>query len=130
MTQRKWDTHDGWNVLTGWDRPLQHFFVTIDRECRQCGGSGDFGEEQPTGACSVCGGEGNEYLFNNFEDTSGLTDMWGGMKLEDVAEVLSSKLTKIPEGLLNMLRYDQAHDMGNDIRHFGTLGEAKKTSAQ
>jgi len=130
MTQRKWETTDGWEVLTGWDRPLQHFFVNIDRQCTGCQGSGERPEvgEYP---CATCEGSGTEYLFNNLEDTSGLTDSLGGMTLENVKHILSIKVTAVPDGLYNMLRYDQAHDMGNDVRHFGTLGEeVKETSAQ
>ena len=128
MTQRKWDTTDGWEVLTGWDRPLQHFFVNIDRQCRDCGGGGLVNPDNVDEMCKTCEGEGTVWLFNNLDDETGLTDSFGGMTIGAVKRVLELKLTAVPEGLYNMLRYDQYHDMGNDIRHFGTLGEEKKAS--
>lgn len=125
MTQRKWTTNDGWDVLTGWDRPLQHFFVNIDRVCRNCGGQGGFGDE-PNDAdqCPVCEGTGTEYLFNNLEDEEH-TDPMGGMTIDQVRWVLDHKLTAYPEGLLAALVVDQVANMGNLIQDYEAYGEAK-----
>jgi hypothetical protein len=126
MTQRKWQTTDGWDVLTGWDRPLQHFFVNIDRPCRNCDGQGGFGDE-PNDAdqCPVCEGTGTEYLYNNLEDTQ-YTDPMGGMTIDQVRTVLELKLTKYPEGLIGALILDQVGNIGNFIQQMEPYGEEKK----
>jgi hypothetical protein len=126
MTQRKWTTTDGWNVLTGWDRPLQHFFVSIDRECVRCDGNGGFGDEpNDADTCPVCNGQGNEYLYNNLEDTK-YTDAMGGMTIEQVKTVLELKLTKYPAGLLEALILDQEFNAGNLIQEYEPYGEEKE----
>lgn len=132
MTQRKWTTTDGWEVLTGWDRPLSHFFVNIDRECTGCDGNGGVndgqaGEEDRD--CTTCEGSGTEYLFNNLSDTQ-YTDFSGGMSMDQVKAVLQLKLTAWPAGLFERLANDKANNVGNDVVHFGTLGKAVETSAQ
>jgi hypothetical protein len=119
VTQRKWTTEDGWEVLTGWDRPLQHFFVNIDRTCRACNGAGEIDEK----LCQVCDESGTEYLFNNLSDTSGLTDKWGGMSIENVAHVLSTKLTHVPDNLMWDLMVDKSKNSGNEVKHYGTMGK-------
>jgi hypothetical protein len=127
MTQRKWRTTDGWEILCGWDRPLSHFFVNIDRECTGCDGNGGVndgqaGEEDRD--CTTCEGSGTEYLFNNLSDTK-YTDSMGGMSIEQVAQVLNEKLTAVPHTLTFDLMADKAHDVGNFVKHYGTLGEEK-----
>ena len=121
MTQRKWTTTDGWEVLTGWDRPLQYFFVSIDRTCRACNGAGEVDEK----LCQVCDESGTEFLFDNLGDTTGMTDKRGGMTIEQVAAVLDSKLTKVPHNLTYDLLADKAQNKGNEITDYGTLGEEK-----
>jgi hypothetical protein len=130
MTQRKWTTTDGWSVLTGWDRPLQHFFVSIDRECGGCDGEGIItdgfgGAEDDPRDCTTCEGTGNEYLYNNLEDTKH-TDAMGGMTIEQVKTVLELKLTKYPEGLLEALILDQAGNIGNLVQEYEPYGEEKE----
>jgi hypothetical protein len=135
MTQRKWTTTDGWQVLTGWDRPLQHFFVNIDRECTGCDGDGDVtdgigGTEEDPRDCETCEGSGTEYLFNNLSDTQ-YTDPMGGMSIEQVAQVLNLKLTAVPHTLTFDLMADKAKNVGNFIQDYGTLGEEREeTDAQ
>jgi len=127
MTQYMWSTTDGWNVLVGWDRPLQHFFATIDRKCRKCDGNGGFGEE-PNDAdmCPVCNGEGVEYLFNNLNDNTGMTDAMGGMTIDQVRQVLLSKLTVYQEGVLGMLILDEAANAGNRQVKWESYGKARE----
>jgi len=127
MTQRKWQTTDGWDVLTGWDRPLQHFFVNIDRVCRPCEGTGEIDDEPPLEPreCSWCKGTGTEYLYNPLEDTQ-YTDAMGGMTIDQVRTVLELKLTKYPEGLIGALILDQVGNIGNLIQQMEPYGEEKK----
>ena len=116
MTQRKWQTLDGWEVLTRWDRPLQHFFVNIDRKCTNCDGNGGFGDEpNDADTCPVCEGSGTEYLFNNLDDKTGMTDVMGGMSIYQVRMVLEKYLTKYQEGIIGALILDQAGNVGNLI---------------
>lgn len=128
MTQRKWTTTDGWEVLTGWDRPLQHFFVNIDRECIACQGAGErpeVGEEE----CKTCEGSGTEYLFNNLSDTK-FTDPMGGMTIVQVQQVLELKLTQHPQSLVADLMLDKRNNVGNFSQQYGVLGEAKETGGE
>jgi hypothetical protein len=126
MTQRLWTTEDGWTVLTGWDRPLQHFFVNIDRICHRCLGRGETDER----ICVACDGNGNEYLFNNLDAPKGYTDAMGGMTIEQVAQVLSEKLTLVPDMLLTQLRDDKALNRGSERNTYGVLGKAKGEGEQ
>jgi hypothetical protein len=127
MTQYKWPTTDGWEVLVGWDRPLQHFFVNIDRVCRSCHGDGGFGlEPNDADICGRCNGRGTEYLFNNLDDKTGMTDAMGGMTLEQVRLVLTEKLTVYQEGVIGMLILDQVGNVGNKIVTFEPYGEERK----
>jgi len=133
VTQRKWTTEDGWSVVTGWDRPLQYFFVSIDRECGGCDGEGIItdgfgGTEDDPRDCNTCDGTGTEYLFNNLDDKSGQTDARGGMTIEQVMVVLADKLTDMPPDIFNRLYADKAHDVGNDTTDYGTIGEEKDDS--
>lgn len=131
MTQRKWETEDGWSVLCGWDRPLQHFFVSIDRECGGCDGEGivtdGFGgtPEEPRD-CNTCDGVGTEYLFDNLGDNSGLTTPLGGMSLDQVKRVLEQKLTWYPGTLIGDLATDRANNAGNQVDVYETLGVARE----
>jgi len=129
MTQRKWDTTDGWSVLTGWDRPLQHYFVSISRECPDCDGQG-FGQFEglEETECLQCQGRGEEFLFDNLSDHGGFTDRMGGMTLESVEKVLDDKLTSWPHGVIGILRRDQELNLGNDIVTFAQQGEQKQKS--
>jgi hypothetical protein len=119
MSQYLWDTTDGWSVLVGWDRPLQHFFVSIDRVCSNCK---DEGYED----CPKCDGRGTEYLFNNLDDNTGMTDHMGGMSIDQVRRVLLDKLTVYQEGVLGMLILDQAANVGNKQIRFEPYGAERK----
>lgn len=127
MTQRKWKTLDGWEVLCGWDRPLQHFFVNIDRQCGGCDGTGDVtdgfgGTPDYPRDCTTCEGTGIEYLFNNLDDKTGMTDAMGGMTIDQVKMVLEQKLTKYQEGILGALIMDQVGNVGNLVQVYEPCG--------
>jgi hypothetical protein len=128
MTRRTWDTNDGWECAAGWDRPLQHFFFDIQRQCRNCDGQGGFSDE-PNDAdqCPVCEGQGIEYLFNNLMDEEGLADAMGGMKLEQVQLALGRYLTEWPEGLVGALILDELGNIGNLEVRLGVYGEERKS---
>jgi hypothetical protein len=127
MTQRIWDTTDGWEVLVGWDRPLQYFFVTIDRQCRACNGEGGFGlEPNDADICGKCSGEGVEYLFNNLDAPEGYTDARGGMTIEQVRRVLEEKLTVYQEGVIGALILDEVGNVGNLQMKYEPYGEERK----
>lgn len=113
-------------MLTGWDRPLQHFFLNIDRTCTKCGGEGGFGEE-PNDAdmCDACEGSGTEYLFNNLSDTTGMTDQLGGMRRDTIKHVLEQLLTWYPPTLMGDLATDHANNAGNMIETYETRGTAR-----
>lgn len=106
MTQRKWKTTDGWEVLTGWDRPLQHYFLTISRKA-------------PDGE--------NEYLFDNLDDKTGLTDPLGGMTQAQIFRALNKCLTEWPRQLMAVLGNDHAQNLGNVISEVepSPIGKAK-----
>jgi hypothetical protein len=125
MSQRLWNTEDGWKVLTGWDRPLQHFFLNIDRICRGCNGSGELGEK-PNDICPVCGSRGEEFLFDNLGDETGLSNPLGGMSLDTVKLVLEQKLTWYPPTLMADLAADRANNAGNQIERYENRGEERK----
>jgi len=130
MTQRKWETTDGWEVLCGWDRPLQYFFLDIGRKCRDCDGQG-YGqfEGQEETECVQCGGRGREYLFNNLDEPEGdLVDDEGGMTVRQVMRVLDTRLTSYPDGIENGLFSDEANDIGNFVKTYPVQGAAKDAS--
>lgn len=129
MTQRKWQTEDGWDVLTGWDRPLSHFFVDIERTCVKCNGNGGSGEE-PNDAdmCPVCNGSGSEWLFNNLDHNGPYTihNSMGGMTIEQVKNVLEAMLTWYPPTLIGDLLQDKRNNVGNLIETYMTKGTQRQ----
>ena len=130
MTRRIWDTTDGWEVACGWDRPLQHFFIDISRECGGCDGTGEVtdgmgGTPDDPRDCTTCEGTGVEYLFNNLEDTEH-TDAMGGMTIYQVQWVLENKLTQYPKGILGALILDQLNNIGNLEKKYATYGEERQ----
>jgi len=124
VTQRVWETTDGWNVLTGWDRPLQRFFLQISRQCAKCVGDGSNNNDD--GDCEQCNGRGEEFLFDNLDDKTGMTDQMGGMSIDQINQVLKLKLTAYPDNLLTFLNNDRVRNLGNDRAVMETIGEAKR----
>ncbi len=92
MTQRRWETRDGWDVLTGWDRPLSRFFLVISRGC-------------PLGECSECRATGEHFLFDNLSSPKYPR---GNMTLKDVEHELNALLTTWPRAVLHSLANDKA----------------------
>lgn len=121
MTQHRWKTTDGFDVMTGWDRPLQHYFFQISRLCPSCQGEG----ETETGAeCFSCGGRGEQYVFDNL-DAREFVDNIGGMDIEQVAFAMDKYLTEVPPTVLSTLALEQLTDEGNKIEQHDTIGTVK-----
>jgi hypothetical protein len=125
MTQRTWTTEDGWQVLTGWDRPLQHFFLQISRECTKCGGDGSILDNYIENDCDACKGRGEQFLFDNLSDKTGMTNRMGGMSLNQIASVLQSNLTAYPKDILKFLLDDCRRDLSNARAVHETIGRVK-----
>lgn len=116
MTARKWTTHDGWEVLTGWDRPLQRFFLVIDRDCPECEATGS---TEAGDRCPKCKGTGGQMLFSNMRERKYPR---GDMRLSDVMSELMRLVTAWPPNLERRLLADQEEDMGNDDMDYGVIG--------
>jgi hypothetical protein len=128
MTQRTWKTEDGFDVLTGWDRPLRRFFLVIDRLCQTCGGDGCAPPLYPTteanGNCPTCGGTGEEKLFSNI---TAVKYPRGDMTLREVKAEVEDLLTSCPTGLWHDLTLDCTNDQGNNHEtYYGVCGRVKE----
>ena len=125
MTQRRWTTEDGYAVLTGWDRPLQYFFLDISRICPACEGNGTSGEDRKFG-CDDCEGRGEQHVFSN---------LWspkyprGAMTLEDVMSELAEHLTAWPDTIKLVLAGDKATNAGNEVSAYEPIGRLKSPLA-
>lgn len=97
MSQRTWKTETGVEVLTGWDRPLQHFFLTI------IDGETEDGEDN--------------ILFCNLDHYP----FPGGMTLKQVKEKLYEFDIPRPVELLSDLSHDQAINAGNVLKNYGVV---------
>jgi hypothetical protein len=135
ITQHKWQTIDGFEVLAGWDRPLSHYFFQISRKCRGCGGegSGQF-EGQEDIECLDCYGRGEQFVFDNLDARSSgdldSTDFMGGMTIAQVKKVLEKYLTAWPPKFLETIGYDAVANVGNQIYSYDTVGTVKLASSQ
>lgn len=127
MTQHRWQTTDGFEVLAGWDRPLQHYFFQVSRRCPSCAGTG----ETETGAeCIMCAGRGDQYVFDNLDAadkpiTRMLTDPLGGMSIEQVKLVMVKFLTAWPDEFVASVAMDARNNIGNQIYTYDTVGTVK-----
>lgn len=122
MTRRSWKTEDGWNVACGWDRPLQHFFLDIGKDCTKCEGEGTLEDDVD---CVDCKGAGETWLFNNLTDKKYVGTV-GGMKIEDVLDELVKYVTDFPATLIYDLLGDWRHNKGNLEKHYGNaLGKVR-----
>jgi len=124
MTQHNWRTTDGFEVLAGWDKPLQHYFVSISRNCPSCKGDG----ETETGAvCIMCAGRGEQFLFDNLDprQSQGYTDALGGMNIQQVAAVLNKYLTRWPDNVLHEMMAESAVNEGNKVVRHEDVGAIK-----
>src|SRR5439155_10238040 len=109
MTQRRWTTEDGYEILTGWDRPLQYFFLDISRTCPSCEGNGTSGED-PQFGCNDCEGNGEQHPFSNLDSPKYPR---GAMTLCEVMYEIEQRLTAWPEDLERRLANDKAGNLGN-----------------
>lgn len=90
MSQRRWS--DGiYNILTGWDRPLQRFFLMIERR----------------------GDDPDQPFYSNLDDLS--LPRLGDMTVEQVVAKLTEHKILIPPSLDYDLRMDRENDVGNLI---------------
>jgi len=83
-------------VTTGWDRPLQHHFLTVERQVD--------GEDLP--------------LYCNMDDPA-LNTVMGGMTADMVIDKLEDLKIPYPEVLLHDLNDDKFHNRGNYIIKYG-----------
>lgn len=120
VTQRTWKTIDGWEVLTGWDRQLQHYFLQISRACTNCGGDGSVIRDYAEQECGACEARGQEFLFSNLDDKTGMTDIHGGMSQSQIVLVLEKYLTDWPDQVIAVLGNDRHNNLGNDQHDFGS----------
>ncbi|GGN46547.1 MULTISPECIES: hypothetical protein [Deinococcus] len=84
-------THGALKVQAGWDRPLQYFYLVIERLQRQQG--------EPT------------LVYCNLDDPQARFD--GGLTLDQVQARLEEHHLPVPAGLLDALREDQRVNRGN-----------------
>lgn len=115
MSRHVWTaTIDGqeWDAAAGWDRPVGHFFLTVQRTCPACTGTGRVatvvvGEDKP---CLDCGETGTQTLFDS--------DALDGIPFSDIGFWLIDHHVPYPERLAFALRDDYAGDVGNVITHY------------
>jgi hypothetical protein len=121
MTQHRWQTEDGYDVLTGWDRPLACYFLGISRDCDGCYGVGlaPSPPAPPDTTCDVCQGRGEEYLYDNLDHGN------GRMTLIDVETTLKQYLTDYPPEIVMRLAADRQHNAGNEINDYPPIGRAR-----
>lgn len=93
MSQRFFK-HGAFSVLTGWDRPLQYSFLTV---------------EHPD----------NEYpVYCNLDDP---TLPLGAMTINQVLDKLDELGIEYPDTLRNDLRDDERYDAGNIVFDYGEV---------
>src|SRR5947209_17681947 len=113
MSTRRWETNDGWEVLTGYVPDLGHYFLVIRRVCRTCGGEEAVGAER----CRACRG-GYEYVFNNLDDRPA---PYGAMRdLDDVMQTLGEHGIPHTDDLEGLLIVDEL-TAAEDETDFGVL---------
>ena len=121
MTQHRWKTTDGFEVMTGWDRPLQHYFFQISRLCPSCQGTG----ETETGAeCFTCGGRGEQFVFDNLDAKEFVSPM-GGMSIKQVEQAMDKYLTERPKDVLPALAAEGVMDEGNKLVQHHEVGAVR-----
>ena len=82
-------------VLTGWDRPLRYFFLTV------------YGPDQEE--------QGDNVLFDNLAHP--LYPI-GAMSLTDIKLELKQLHIPAPDGLWQNLEHDEAVNAGNDVTRY------------
>jgi len=97
MSQRTWRTKSGVEIMTGWDRPLGYFFLTIIDGVDKDG-------EDNTVFCNL-----DKYPFP------------GGMTVIQVEKELNERNIKYPASMFNDLHGDMRRDVGNLSKDYGVL---------
>ena len=82
-------THGDLRVQTGWDRPLQYFYLVIERH-------------DPV--------LGRTLVYCNLDDHQSAT---GGLTLTQIEARLAERNVPVPAGLMDALQEDQAVNRGN-----------------
>lgn len=94
MSQHRF-TYGELHVLTGWDRPLQHFFLVVEKENAD-----------------------DEYVYTNLNDP----DLpWGGMTIGQVTAKLAELSIPLPLTLVEELMSDQKCNVGNRLVNHGKV---------
>jgi hypothetical protein len=96
MSQIKWDTTDGLEILTGWDRPLGHHFLLVERRVVLMDGSTDY-----------------ETVYS--------ADAWAGCSAAEVLGVLTRLGVRPPPDLLPLLHAHREANLGNEIVDYGVI---------
>jgi len=73
----------------------------------------------------ICGGRGEEFLFDNLDSKNPLTDPMGGMSQAQVFAALTATLTEWPDQVMAVLGYDKNANLGNSTSDFGMIGAKK-----
>lgn len=94
MSQRKF-THQNKEVLVGWDRPLQYFFLLVEQT--------DAPDDDPN----------DGYLFNNLKRKN------PGMTLDEIGTELANLGIPHPPTLFTDLAADRQTDNGNGFHDYG-----------
>jgi hypothetical protein len=94
MSQHRF-RHDGKNVLTGWDRPLQYFFLVVSKD-----------------------EEDDDYIYSNLSDRS-LRN--GAMTAEQVINKLDELDIVYPVHLMDFLLDDKRRNAGNEVQDYGDM---------
>lgn len=114
--------------MTGWDRPLQYFFLDIRKPCTPCEASGSVligNEPDAEVSCEECGGEGEVIIFDNLDAEPYASSSRGGMVLSEVGNELNKYLTEIPSDVMLKLAGDQNRNAGNEVTKYDPVGRLR-----
>ena len=111
MSRRWYTSPDGRIVYVGWDRGLQHFWLSIVALCPECGGLGEeLGSEIP---CLACQGEGVSRAAPS-------TNI-GSPDLDTIASALSKEGITLPDPVRTDLEEDKRTNSGEVVHDYGAL---------
>lgn len=99
MSQIIFKTPDGGTVLTGWDRPLQYFFITV------------YGP--PVWDSPPDGNVEEPIVFSSLDDPK--SRMGGYDSVLPILEVLNNLGIPTPRDLIQILTYHRQSNQGNTI---------------
>jgi hypothetical protein len=117
MSNRKWKTEEGWEVVAGWDRALAGFFLMISTDCPNTECTAEVDPELLPEDCPTCkDSSGTLFLYNNLDDMT-LKDKLGQMEYEEVEVRLKRYLTALPPSLLADLYADMDEDRRTEMTY-------------